>query len=40
LGFARCEASWILEDNRAVQQLVELFHGTEVQRYRIYDRAL
>ena len=40
LGFVRCEASWILEDNRPVQQMVELFNGTEVQRYRIYDRTV
>lgn len=40
LGFRRCEASWILEDNRAVQQMVAVFEGTEVQRYRLYERPV
>ena len=40
LGFRRCEASWILEDNRAVQQMVAIFEGSEVQRYRIYERPI
>ncbi|MFM7556487.1 MAG: hypothetical protein ACKPAH_14485, partial [Verrucomicrobiota bacterium] len=40
LGFERCEASWILEDNRAVQQMVAVFEGVEVQRYRLYGREI
>jgi GNAT superfamily N-acetyltransferase len=40
LGFERCEASWILEDNRAVQQMVAVFDGVEVQRYRLYGREI
>jgi GNAT superfamily N-acetyltransferase len=40
LGFERCEASWILEDNQAVQQMVAVFEGVEVQRYRLYGREI
>jgi len=40
LGFERCEASWVLEDNRPVHQLAAVFHGRIVQTFRIYDRAL
>jgi len=40
LGFRTIEASWILEDNVAVQRLIELFGGKPYKTYRIYERAL
>ncbi len=40
LGFERCEASWVLEDNRAVHQLAGIFHGRIAQVLRIYDRSI
>jgi ribosomal protein S18 acetylase RimI-like enzyme len=40
LGFRTIEASWILEDNLAVQRLIELFGGKPYKTYRIYERAL
>ncbi len=40
LGFRTIEASWILEDNTAVQRLIELFGGKAYKTYRIYERAL
>ena len=40
LGFRSVEASWILEDNVAVQRLIELFGGKPYKTYRIYERAL
>jgi hypothetical protein len=40
LGFRTIEASWILEDNIAVQRLIELFGGKAYKTYRIYERAL
>jgi GNAT superfamily N-acetyltransferase len=40
LGFRFAEASWILEDNVAVQRLIELFGGKLYKTYRIYERAL
>lgn len=40
LGFQRGEASWILEDNTAVQRTIGLFGGEVYKRYRIYERAV
>jgi GNAT superfamily N-acetyltransferase len=40
LGFRTIEASWILEDNTAVQRLIQLFGGQPYKTYRIYERAL
>jgi ribosomal protein S18 acetylase RimI-like enzyme len=40
LGFHTVEASWILEDNLAVQRLIELFGGKPYKTYRIYKRTL
>jgi len=40
LGFERCDASWVLEDNRAVHQLAAVFHGRIVQGFRIYARPI
>jgi ribosomal protein S18 acetylase RimI-like enzyme len=40
LGFRSVEASWILEDNTAVQRIIELFGGKPYKTYRIYQRTL
>jgi GNAT superfamily N-acetyltransferase len=40
LGFRTVEASWILEDNVAVQRLIELFGGKAYKTYRIYEKTL
>ena len=40
LGFRSVEASWILEDNAAVQRVIELFGGKPYKTYRIYERSL
>jgi hypothetical protein len=40
LGFQRCEASWILEDNTAVQRVIALFGGEVYKRYRVYEKDL
>jgi len=40
LGFRTIEASWILEDNTAVQRLIQLFGGKPYKTYRIYERSL
>ena len=40
LGFIRGEASWILEDNIAVQRTIGLFGGEVYKRYRVYERAV
>ena len=39
-GFRACEASWVLEDNRPVRQLIGWFDGTAHKTYRLYERAL
>jgi ribosomal protein S18 acetylase RimI-like enzyme len=39
-GFKEVEASWILEDNIAVQRIIGIFGGTAYKTYRIYDRDL
>jgi GNAT superfamily N-acetyltransferase len=40
LGFVRGEASWILEDNIAVQRTIGLFGGEVYKTYRVYERAV
>ena len=40
LGFRTIEASWILEDNTAMQRVIELFGGKAYKTYRIYERPL
>lgn len=39
-GFQVCEASWTLEDNVAVNRLIESLGGQVYKTYRIYERAL
>lgn len=40
MGIIRGEASWILEDNLAVQRTIGLFGGEVYKRYRVYERAV
>jgi ribosomal protein S18 acetylase RimI-like enzyme len=40
LGFRRIESSWILEDNTAVQRVIQLFGGEVYKRYRLYEKAV
>jgi GNAT superfamily N-acetyltransferase len=40
LGFRAVEASWILEDNTAVQRVIELFGGKPYKTYRLYERPI
>ncbi len=40
LGFQRGEASWILEENTAVQRVIGLFGGVVYKTYRIYECAV
>lgn len=40
LGFKNVEASWILEENTAVQRVIELFGGRAYKTYRVYQRAV
>lgn len=40
LGFKRVESSWILEDNTAVQRVIQLFGGEVYKRYRLYEKAV
>lgn len=39
-GFQVCEASWTLEDNVAVNRLIESLGGQVYKTYRIYERPL
>jgi len=39
-GYKRLEFSWILEDNIAVQRIVELVGGTLYKKYRVYEKPL
>jgi GNAT superfamily N-acetyltransferase len=39
-GFQACEASWTLEDNVAVNRLIETLGARIYKTYRIYERAL
>jgi GNAT superfamily N-acetyltransferase len=40
LGIERGEASWILEDNIAVQRTIQLFGGEVYKTYRVYERGV
>ncbi|MCU0770699.1 MAG: GNAT family N-acetyltransferase [Verrucomicrobia bacterium] len=40
LGFKRVESSWILEDNTAVQRVIQLFGGEVYKRYRLYGKGV
>ncbi|MFM8358025.1 MAG: GNAT family N-acetyltransferase, partial [Verrucomicrobiota bacterium] len=40
LGYRRCAASWVLEDNEPVHRLAALFQGRIHRRFRIYQRDL
>lgn len=40
LGFRFIEASWILEDNTAMQRVIELFGGQACKTYRVYERPI
>jgi len=40
LGFRCIEASWILEDNTAVQRVIELFGGKPYKTYRVYEQPI
>jgi ribosomal protein S18 acetylase RimI-like enzyme len=40
MGVKRIEASWILEDNKAVQRVIKLFGGEVYKTYRIYEKPL
>ncbi|MCE5194751.1 MAG: hypothetical protein LLF28_04735 [Nitrospiraceae bacterium] len=39
-NYKRVEFSWILEDNKPVQQLVEMIGGRLYKKYRIYEKKL
>ncbi len=39
-GYRRVEFSWILEDNIAVQRLVEMIGGNLYKKYRIFEKRL
>jgi len=39
-GYRECEASWVLEDNTAVQRVIEVFGGRRYKTYRLYERAV
>jgi hypothetical protein len=34
------ESSWILEDNTAVQRVIELFGGKVYKTYRLYEKPV
>jgi ribosomal protein S18 acetylase RimI-like enzyme len=40
LGFTHVESSWILEDNTAVQRVIELFGGKVYKTYRLYEKPV
>jgi len=40
LGFKRIESSWILEDNTAVQRVIQLFGGKVYKKYRLYEKTV
>lgn len=39
-GYRRAELSWVLEDNRAVQGVIQVVGAVPYKRYRIYQKAL
>jgi hypothetical protein len=40
LGYQFGEASWVLEDNEAMNHSAEVMNGTITKKYRIYELAL
>jgi GNAT superfamily N-acetyltransferase len=40
IGAARCELSWILEDNFAMRKIIEKIGGRAYKTYRIYEKAI
>lgn len=40
LGYKRAELSWVLEDNKAVQGVIEAVGAVPYKRYRIYEKSL
>ena len=38
--FKRVEGSWVLEDNTAIDDLIEDFSGRITKRYRLYRRDI
>lgn len=40
IGYTHAELSWILEDNKAVSQVIESVGGRPYKTYRIYEKAL
>lgn len=39
-GTARCELSWVLEDNTPMRRIIEAIGGKPYKTYRIYEKAL
>ncbi|HWR58102.1 MAG TPA: hypothetical protein VN328_04365 [Thermodesulfovibrionales bacterium] len=39
-GYTRIEFSWILEDNVAVQRIIDMIGGTLYKRYRVYEKEI
>ena len=39
-GSTGAEASWVLEENQAMRQVIETYGGRVYRRWRIYDRAI
>ncbi|MBI5740905.1 MAG: N-acetyltransferase [Nitrospirae bacterium] len=39
-GYRRMEYSWVLEDNYAVQRIIETMNGRLYKKYRIYERGI
>ena len=40
LGYRHGELSWVLEDNRSVQAVIEAIAAVPYKRYRVYEKAL
>jgi hypothetical protein len=40
LGYRHAELSWVLEDNRAVQAVIEATAAVPYKRYRVYEKPL
>ena len=39
-GYQRCESSWVLEDNRAMNRAIEVGGATLYKTYRIYEKEI
>lgn len=39
-GYKRIEFSWVLEDNIAIQRIIEMVGGSPYKKYRIYEKPL